>query len=78
MEPKLDLLLIGVGELSFWSTQSLISLRKRLSNIGVKVEILSTKTAVATYNFMVSDYRVVAGAFLPVRDEIEVKQLKSN
>lgn len=77
LEPKLDLLLIGIGDSHFWDRKTLVHLSNITKNIGVKAEILTTKNAVSTYNFMMGDYRVVAGAFLPTQSEAQKKLLLS-
>lgn len=77
MEPKLDLLILGIGETGYWSPKVIHKLRQDIQQIGLKVEILPTKNAVATYNFMLADYRLVAGAFLPIKAEKEAPLLKA-
>lgn len=78
LEPKLDLLVIGIGEPRAWSHAAMTKMQREVKSSGVNVEIMATRDAIATYNFMLDDYRVVAGAFLPTlsRGEETLLQLK--
>lgn len=76
LEPKLDLLVIGIGEPRAWSHAAMTRMRKEVKASGVNAEIMATRDAVATYNFMLDDYRVVAGAFLPTVSKGEETLLK--
>ena len=78
IEPKLDLLIIGIGETKYYSTAQIMQLKKEIKSTGMNVEIMATRDAVATYNFMLSDFRVVAGAFLPTFSKVEHTLLKLN
>ena len=69
LEPKLDLLLIGTGDSCYYTSDAITKLRKQFSTLSVPYEIMTTRNAVATYNFMLSDFRIVAGAFLPSINE---------
>ncbi|CAD5117348.1 DgyrCDS6132 [Dimorphilus gyrociliatus] len=64
LEPKLDILVLGVGEsenLSKLKMNALTFLRKHKVNL----ELLPTEQALATFNFLNSERRLVAGAFIP-------------
>ena len=69
LDPKIDVLIIGFGDntsqtgkRSFPVDTSIIlkMLRK-----GINVELLTTENAIATYNFLVEEGRVVAAALIP-------------
>ena len=76
LEPKLDLLLIGIGEPGMWSRQQMAQLKKEIKSTGLNVEIMATRDAIATYNFMLSDFRVVALAALTTVSQAEKTLLK--
>lgn len=78
IEPKIELLLIGIGLPNYWSIKSLQTLKQNMKKMtDLRIELLPTKAAVATYNFMLSDFRLVAGAFLPFANEIDLKFLEA-
>ncbi len=62
LEPRIEVLVIGVGDENVKIDPKL---RLFLSNQNINCEILSTKHAVTTYNFLNTDHRVCAGAFIP-------------
>ncbi|KAF6035905.1 hypothetical protein EB796_005791 [Bugula neritina] len=64
LEPKLDILLIGVGEPSEVNYVDK-DLYRHLKEKGISLELLSTHQACATFNFLNSEKRCVAAAFLP-------------
>lgn len=67
--PKLKILIIGYGQQGEPYDPKIAShLRKR----GISCEILPTPSAVTTYNYLVHDSVHVAGAFVPVRDDVEL------
>lgn len=76
LEPKLDLLVIGIGEPRAWSHAAMTRMQREIKSSGVNVEVMATRDAVATYNFMLGDYRVVAGAFLPTLSKGEETLLR--
>lgn len=67
LEPRLELLVIGVGddEDSKASTAVNRRIRSILMQKKINCEILPTKHAVSTYNYLCVDHRVCAGAFIP-------------
>lgn len=75
-EPKLDLVIVGIGDPRLWSASEMLNLKKEVKKSGLNVELLPTRHAVATYNFMVNDYRCVAGAFLPSIGHVQETLLK--
>ncbi|XP_054164628.1 NADH dehydrogenase [ubiquinone] 1 alpha subcomplex assembly factor 3-like [Oppia nitens] len=68
IEPRLEALIIGVGD-DVPENQTNVDLQRRLRSILLKMkincEIMPTKHAIPTYNFMCADHRVCAGAFIP-------------
>lgn len=64
LEPKLDLLVLGVGERENLGKIN-FNILKFLKSKRINVEILSTDQALATFNFLNSEKRFVAGAFIP-------------
>lgn len=78
IEPKIELLLIGIGIPNYWSIKSLQTLKQNMKKISdLRIELLPTKTAIATYNFMLSDFRLVGGAFFPFANEVALKFLNA-
>ena len=70
LDPKIDVLVIGFGDLrksesgrkSFpVDTSIILKMRQK----GVNVELLTTENAIATYNYLVEEGRVVAAALIP-------------
>ncbi|UXI22651.1 pre-rRNA-processing protein TSR1 [Sarcoptes scabiei] len=79
IEPRIELLILGIGHTKYWSAKSLNNLQKTLKQLtNLKIEIMPTRDAVTTYNFMLSDYRLIGGAFLPLPKEIDMKLIDSN
>ena len=85
LDPKIDVLIIGYGDLiksesgrrSFPVDPSIIM---KMRQKGVNVELLTTENAIATYNYLVEEGRVVAAALIPPnkvhvvdRDVVETK-----
>jgi len=64
LEPKIDILVIGVGtqEDTRKIDPAVISYLKQRK---IQVEILNTDAALSTFNFLNSEKRYVAGAFIP-------------
>ncbi|XP_063601553.1 NADH dehydrogenase [ubiquinone] 1 alpha subcomplex assembly factor 3-like [Penaeus indicus] len=60
--PKIDLLVIGVGDKGNKVDPRVVHYMK---NKGITLEILPTETACTTFNFLNQERRYVAGAFLP-------------
>lgn len=64
LEPKLDIIVLGYGDqqkdLNFYRNLVPFSKRNRLT-----FEILPTEQACATFNFLTSEGRYVAGALIP-------------
>ncbi|XP_037800710.1 NADH dehydrogenase [ubiquinone] 1 alpha subcomplex assembly factor 3-like [Penaeus monodon] len=60
--PKIDLLVIGVGDKGNKVDPHIVHYMK---NKGITLEILPTETACTTFNFLNQERRYVAGAFLP-------------
>jgi len=67
LDPKIDVLLIGYGDTPKKGkkfpvdTSIIMKMRKK----GVTCELLTTENAIATYNFLVEEGRVVAAALIP-------------
>jgi len=67
LDPKIDVLLIGYGDTPKKGekfpvdTSVIMKMRKK----GVTCELLTTENAIATYNFLVEEGRVVAAALIP-------------
>ncbi|XP_071440816.1 NADH dehydrogenase [ubiquinone] 1 alpha subcomplex assembly factor 3 [Hetaerina americana] len=64
LEPKIDILVIGLGDRGNKLNMSVI---KDLKRHGTNVEMLPTDTACSTFNFLNAERRSVAGAFIPPR-----------
>ncbi|XP_018010594.1 uncharacterized protein LOC108667988 [Hyalella azteca] len=62
LAPKIDLLVLGVGDRG---SKFDLSLLPFMSKKGISLEVLPTEKAVSTYNFLVEEGRCVAGAFVP-------------
>lgn len=64
LEPKIDVLVLGLGDADVTPT-----IAKRIMaftrKYKVNVEILTTESACATFNFLNAEQRMVAGAFIP-------------
>ena len=76
LEPRLEVLIIGVGDDTLENrTSAELNRRVRalLQQKKINCEILPTKHAVSTYNYLCVDHRVCAGAFIPPTNaEIDV------
>lgn len=69
--PKVKIVVIGYGSLDEEHDRTLsIKLKKK----GISCELLATPNAVSTYNYLVADSVPVAGAFIPVREEVKMLQ----
>jgi len=64
LEPKLDILVLGVGDRNAMRNVD-FRIIKFLKSKGINVEILPTDQALSTFNFLNSERRYVAGAFIP-------------
>lgn len=67
---------MGIGDPRLWSASEMMHLKKEVKKSGLNVELLPTRDAVATYNFMINDYRCVAGAFLTTIGNVQETLLK--
>lgn len=65
IEPKLDLLIIGFGKKSTSSRSLHGEIMAFKARQGVNVEVLPVERAAATFNYLASERRWVAGAFIP-------------
>lgn len=64
MEPKLDILVIGTGDAEV--TPQLVQRIKAITKkYKLTVEVLKTEAAIATFNFLNAESRVVAAALIP-------------
>ena len=68
LDPKIDVLVVGYGSPETYKgkkfpvdTRVILKMRQK----GINVELLSTENAIATYNFLVEEGRVVAAALIP-------------
>lgn len=64
IEPKLDIIVLGIGD----KTKDLTFYRKLLpfaKKHKLNIEVLPTDQACSTFNFLSSEGRYVAGAFIP-------------
>lgn len=69
--PKTKILVIGYGQQGEPYDASLpLTLKKH----GISCELLPTQNAVTTYNYLAADGIHVAGAFVPIKDEIKDNQ----
>lgn len=64
LEPKIDVLVIGVGDSNVTPAvaQRIMQFSRKYN---INVEILTTESACATFNFLNAEQRMVAGAFIP-------------
>lgn len=67
--PKLKMVVIGYGQKDEPHDPCL---RNHFKNRGISCEILPTPHAIPTYNYLVCDSIHVAGAFIPVREPVEM------
>lgn len=75
IEPKIELIVLGIGQTNYWPSESIKIVQENLRILrkDLKIEMMSTKDAVATYNFMLADFRLIGGAFLPLPSDLEQK-----
>lgn len=62
LEPKIDILIIGVGDKGEQVNPRVI---KYMRNKGISIEILPTESACTTFNFLNDERRYVAAALIP-------------
>lgn len=62
LEPKLDILVIGTGDTRLVLKKEVLTFLKLCK---IPTEILGTKEACSTFNFLNAEGRYVAGAFIP-------------
>jgi len=64
IEPKIDVLVLGVGDTrdNFQLNSSILSF---MAKYHISVEVLSTEQACATFNFLNAERRCIAGALIP-------------
>lgn len=67
--PKVKILVIGYGQIG---EQYDASIPFKLKQKGISCELLPTPNAVTTYNYLVHDGLHAAGAFIPVKDDVEM------
>ncbi|CAH1400504.1 unnamed protein product [Nezara viridula] len=65
IEPKLDLLIIGFGKKSTNSRSLHEEIMAFKSRQRINVEVIPIEKAIATFNYLNSERRWVAGAFIP-------------
>ena len=69
LDPKIDVLIVGYGDNNTQTgkkqfpvdTRIIMKMRQK----GVNMELLTTENAIATYNYLVEEGRVVAAALIP-------------
>lgn len=64
LEPKVDVLVIGIGDQSVTPDFSR-KIMKFMKKFAINVEVLNTEQACATFNFLNSEGRMVAAAMIP-------------
>lgn len=64
LEPKIDILVLGVGERENMKKID-AKIMRHLRASKINVELLPTDQALATFNFLNAEKRYVAGAFIP-------------
>lgn len=65
--PKTKIVIIGYGQYGEEYDATIpIMLKKK----GISCEMLATPNAITTYNYLVHDSVLVAGAFIPVKDDV--------
>lgn len=70
--PKTKIIVIGYGQQGESYDSSLpLKLKKK----GISCEMLPTPNAISTYNFLLADSVHVAGAFIPVHEEVNMTNL---
>lgn len=65
--PKTKIVIIGYGQ---YGEDYDASIPIKLKKKGISCEMLATPNAVTTYNYLVHDSVIVAGAFVPVKDDV--------
>ncbi|XP_055390461.1 NADH dehydrogenase [ubiquinone] 1 alpha subcomplex assembly factor 3 [Condylostylus longicornis] len=83
LEPKLDILVIGIGneKVTPEISQRILNFIK---NHKINIEILRTEQACTTFNFLNAESRMVAGAFIPPKhisvneDDLFYRNRKTN
>ena len=65
--PKTKIVIIGYGQ---YGEEYDSTIPVKLKKKGISCEMLATPNAVTTYNYLVHDSVLVAGAFVPVKDEV--------
>lgn len=65
IQPKVEMLIIGFGEREHYTRQIQLQILSACRNLKLNYEAMATEDAVATFNFLSTDRRFVAGAFLP-------------
>lgn len=68
--PKTKIVIIGYGQ---YGEEYDASIPIKLKKKGISCEMLATPNAVTTYNYLVHDSVHVAGAFVPVKDEVNME-----
>uniref|UniRef100_A0A1B0D502 NADH dehydrogenase [ubiquinone] 1 alpha subcomplex assembly factor 3 n=1 Tax=Phlebotomus papatasi TaxID=29031 RepID=A0A1B0D502_PHLPP len=66
LEPKIDILVVGVGDEKI-TPQFSRRIIDFIRSSRINVEVLNTEQACSTFNFLNSEGRVVAGAMIPPR-----------
>ncbi|KAK7868391.1 hypothetical protein R5R35_013678 [Gryllus longicercus] len=64
LEPKIDILILGVGDNQEFSTFNR-NILKYMNQNKISVELLTTEQACTTFNFLNAERRYVAGALIP-------------
>lgn len=64
LEPKIDVLVIGVGDQTVTPAFS-IKMMNYMRAYSINVEVLKTEQACATFNFLNAEGRMVAAALIP-------------
>lgn len=81
LEPKIDILVLGIGDKGTPVNTSIIRFMKQK---GITLEILPTESACSTFNFLNMEGRYVAAALLPpealrhTHDDLMAAQRSSN
>lgn len=65
LEPRLDIVVIGVGSKEMKEKFNAFPIIRYLRSKRISAEVLPTEQALATFNFLNSEQRYVAGAFIP-------------
>ncbi|XP_059622429.1 NADH dehydrogenase [ubiquinone] 1 alpha subcomplex assembly factor 3 [Phlebotomus argentipes] len=66
LEPKIDILVVGVGDEKI-TPQFSKKIMNFMRSSRINVDVLNTEQACSTFNFLNSEGRVVAGAIIPPR-----------